>query len=512
MSGRLADCRRRWPRPVPSAPTATTSRSAAAGPSSAVTRDGGSPGRLGRLQRRRAARATRRGRRRRVPGAAPTAGRHRRGLPRRLLPLRRRRDQGVLRELQGVGSNPTSSSPTTRDDLHQDHRAASASSTWNTFRDHLILEYEIPKCDGDLGRPNVYVQLESEHVERKVESIWTRLRAASAKSTGSRRKRSWRSCACAESSARRRAATPRRSTAASSCFYEAPERSRCRHGGSRSDYLRSRRRARSDGGEADPDHGRGGISRLRDGPGDPARESRRRPRLRFRVTVYDNYVRGVPVWLESAPGRRPSDARRTRHREPLPEDIDDFEYVVHAAGIASPTYYRRHPIETMDANMNGLRSLLDWALRQGERGRPIEGFLFFSSSEIYGDPTPENHSDPRDLSRQRILHRPARLLRRIQALRRDPVRELRAEHDLPVKMARPFNNYGPGIEDHRPARDCPTSLATFLTAEDIVMLSDGAPKRTFCYVADAVRAITRCWSAAATASLTTWAWRRPRSR
>ena len=44
----------------------------------------------------------------------------------------------------------------TRDDLHQDHRLA-CELTWNTFRDHLILEYEIPKWDGDLGRPNVYV-------------------------------------------------------------------------------------------------------------------------------------------------------------------------------------------------------------------------------------------------------------------------------------------------------------------------------------------------------------------
>ena len=44
----------------------------------------------------------------------------------------------------------------TRDDKHQDHREVCA-LTWNTFRDHLILEYEIPKWDGDLGRPAVYM-------------------------------------------------------------------------------------------------------------------------------------------------------------------------------------------------------------------------------------------------------------------------------------------------------------------------------------------------------------------
>jgi LmbE family N-acetylglucosaminyl deacetylase len=58
------------------------------------------------------------------------------------------------------------------DDRHQDHRLLSELA-YNTFRDHLILEYEIPKWDGDLGRPSVYVRLEPEHVERKVESIWT---------------------------------------------------------------------------------------------------------------------------------------------------------------------------------------------------------------------------------------------------------------------------------------------------------------------------------------------------
>ena len=55
----------------------------------------------------------------------------------------------------------------TRNDLHQDHRLA-CELTWNTFRDHLILEYEIPKYDGDLGVPNVFVPLGEEIVAEKV--------------------------------------------------------------------------------------------------------------------------------------------------------------------------------------------------------------------------------------------------------------------------------------------------------------------------------------------------------
>jgi LmbE family N-acetylglucosaminyl deacetylase len=57
-----------------------------------------------------------------------------------------------------------------RADLHQDHRLISE-LTWNTFRDHLILEYEIPKYDGDLGTPNVFVPLTGALVDRKIEAI-----------------------------------------------------------------------------------------------------------------------------------------------------------------------------------------------------------------------------------------------------------------------------------------------------------------------------------------------------
>lgn len=54
-----------------------------------------------------------------------------------------------------------------RGDRHQDHRLV-AELTWNTFRDHLILEYEIPKYEGDLGRPNLYLPLSRETCEEKI--------------------------------------------------------------------------------------------------------------------------------------------------------------------------------------------------------------------------------------------------------------------------------------------------------------------------------------------------------
>ena len=59
-----------------------------------------------------------------------------------------------------------------RDDAHQDHREVNG-LTLNTFRDHLMLEYEIPKWDGDLGRPNLYVAARSAAIERKIELLHT---------------------------------------------------------------------------------------------------------------------------------------------------------------------------------------------------------------------------------------------------------------------------------------------------------------------------------------------------
>jgi len=59
-----------------------------------------------------------------------------------------------------------------RSDLHQDHRLVSE-LTWNTFRDHLVLEYEVPKYDGDVGSPNLFVPLSESISSRKIDALLT---------------------------------------------------------------------------------------------------------------------------------------------------------------------------------------------------------------------------------------------------------------------------------------------------------------------------------------------------
>src|SRR3954454_2508433 len=109
-----------------------------------------------------------------------------------------------------------------------------------------------------------------------------------------------------------------------------------------------------------------------------ARGNRDKP---INLTVADNFIRGIPDWLGNL--ANDSSFRLLRHdiTQPLPSDAGPFDFFVHAASIASPTFYRQHPIETMDANVHGLRLLLDRALDQKRQGAPPQGFLFFSSSE-----------------------------------------------------------------------------------------------------------------------------------
>ena len=67
-----------------------------------------------------------------------------------------------------------------RNDAHQDHRML-AELTWNTFRDHMILEYEIPKYDGDIGQPGVFVPLTAEVCDKKVHLIMDTFQSQSRK-------------------------------------------------------------------------------------------------------------------------------------------------------------------------------------------------------------------------------------------------------------------------------------------------------------------------------------------
>jgi UDP-glucuronate decarboxylase len=196
------------------------------------------------------------------------------------------------------------------------------------------------------------------------------------------------------------------------------------------------------------------------------------------VTVHDNFARGVPGWLEAI-----DDASlRTVERDvlaPLPPDEAPFDYVIHAASIASPTYYRRYPIETMDANVGGLRLLLDDAAARVAGDDPLRGMLFFSTSEIYGDPDPRHIPTPETYRGLVSCTGPRACYDESKRYGETLCVNFAATRGVDVAIARPFNNYGPGLRiDDR--RVLPDFARDVLAGRDIVLLSDGSATRTFC--------------------------------
>lgn len=205
----------------------------------------------------------------------------------------------------------------------------------------------------------------------------------------------------------------------------------------------------------------------------------------IRLTVYDNFSRGVPAWLTRLEKANALSLVKHDLAKPLPVGMGQFAYIVHAASIASPTYYRRDPIGTMDANVNGLRNLLEHFLRQQTAGQPALGFLFFSSSEIYGDPDAKNIPTSETYRGQVSCTGPRACYDEAKRYGETLCVNFARQHELPIKAARPFNNYGPGLKISD-GRVIPDFAGDVLNGRDIVMLSDGSATRTFCYAADAI--------------------------
>jgi UDP-glucuronate decarboxylase len=204
-----------------------------------------------------------------------------------------------------------------------------------------------------------------------------------------------------------------------------------------------------------------------------------------KLVIYDNFSRGVPGWINTLYNNEDIDIVRYDVIEPLPKNLGDFSYIIHAATIASPTYYRLHPIETMDANINGLRNLLDYCLKQNGYKKEVEGLLFFSTSEIYGDPYPDDIPTPETYKGNVSCTGPRACYDESKRYGETLSVNFAQQHGVPVRIARPFNNYGPGLKI-TDKRALPDFARNVLNGEDLVMFSNGSPTRTFCYVADAV--------------------------
>lgn len=211
-----------------------------------------------------------------------------------------------------------------------------------------------------------------------------------------------------------------------------------------------------------------------------------------KVIGLDTFLLDEPAWLaelsRSAPGVFV--ARRfdiSRDSLAAIDGASGAHFVIHAASIASPSFYRRFPLETIDANIWGLRSILDFY-----RGsKSLKGLLFFSSSEIYGDPDQAAIPTEETYRGNVACVGPRACYDESKRFGETLCYVFANKFAMPITVARPFNNYGPGMRttDLR----LPADFARCVVEKrDIVILSDGSPTRTFCYVSDALAGYLLC--------------------
>jgi len=199
---------------------------------------------------------------------------------------------------------------------------------------------------------------------------------------------------------------------------------------------------------------------------------------RCSVIGLDNFQSSLPERLDHLRAR--DDVEFVQHdvRQPY-RSRRQADYIVHGASIASPTFYRRFPFETIDVNVNGTRHMLDLA-RTGTRS-----LLVISTSEIYGDPDPDHIPTTEEYRGYVSCTGPRACYDESKRLGETLCWNYFKSYATPVKVVRPFNVYGPGqrLDD---ARIIPDLMSAALDRRPIVLYSDGRATRSLCYVRDAI--------------------------
>jgi UDP-glucuronate decarboxylase len=165
---------------------------------------------------------------------------------------------------------------------------------------------------------------------------------------------------------------------------------------------------------------------------------------------------------------------------PLPVR-EDLHFIIHAAGVASPVYYMKYPLETIESAIQGSKNLLELA----RRNKDLEGFLFFSSSEIYGDPDPKAVPTPETYHGYVSSVGPRACYDESKRLGETISTIYQQQFNVPTKIVRPFNVFGPGMK-HNDRRVIPMFTYEALNSRPLPVHGDGKQTRTFCYITDAI--------------------------
>jgi nucleoside-diphosphate-sugar epimerase len=200
----------------------------------------------------------------------------------------------------------------------------------------------------------------------------------------------------------------------------------------------------------------------------------------FAVVGVDNFITGKEENLNSAKSNSKFSFLDLDVVSEIPDLGMKFDYIFHAASPASPPKYFEYPIETMMVNSIGTKNLLDLAIKNNSR------FIFFSTSEVYGDPLehPQRESywgNVNPIGPRSIYDEAKRFG---EALVAQCVRAKKVN----AGIIRIFNTYGPRLDPHD-GRVVSTFIRQAINGEALTVNGDGNQTRSFCYITDLIDGI-----------------------
>jgi UDP-glucuronate decarboxylase len=156
-----------------------------------------------------------------------------------------------------------------------------------------------------------------------------------------------------------------------------------------------------------------------------------------------------------------------------------LDYVIHAAGIASPFYYRAYPLETLEVAITGTRRMLELADAHDAR------FVFFSSSEIYGDPDPKHVPMAESYRGNVSCQGPRACYDESKRVGETLCYIYHTKNGAKTNTIRPFNVFGPGMQE-TDYRVLPNFASRLKAKQPLNVYGSGNQTRTFCYITDAM--------------------------
>jgi len=182
-------------------------------------------------------------------------------------------------------------------------------------------------------------------------------------------------------------------------------------------------------------------------------------------------------------GRRSSEYSHIRfieHDVIEPIEIkEDVDFIIHAAGIASPYYYRAYPLETLEVAITGTRNMLRLADQKNAR------LTFFSSSEIYGDPDSKHVPMAESYRGNVACQGPRACYDESKRVGETLCYIFHTKEGTHTNTIRPFNVFGPGMQE-TDYRVLPNFANRIKANMPLNVYGDGSQTRTFCYITDAI--------------------------